>query len=344
MSTHPRYSPRFSPAWFRSTGDAAPSPRFFEPGPTRLQSDHRRVLSALLLATALSLGAAKLSALIISGGTTSANQRFSGTFPTAPTANSSFQFSSFDFSGVGWQTASSAFGVTLISPQEYLTAAHVAPAAGSTVTFLGADNVLHTYTVASTTAVTLPLNGATTDLVVGRLTAPISPSDRVAFYPTLVLSSFNAYLNLPVVMYGQTGVVGTNNVQTFFVNVDVLPFGTAPDGTADSILLSTQFDAITGEAQAQGGDSGSPTFIIASGQLALVGVHSAINGAPPPELTLDSFVPSFYSQINSVLNGDGYTFGALTAVPEPGTTALLAGLAASGVIAWRRRTSLVTRV
>ena len=296
----------------------------------------RRFLSALLLAVTLSLGAANVSALLIFGGTTSANQRFGGTFPSAPTANGSFQFSSFDFSGVGWQTASSAFGVTMISPQEYITAEHVKPANGSSVTFLGSDNVLHTYTVDSTTAITLPLNGATTDLVVGRLTAAISAADHVAFYPTLVLNSFNAYANLPLVMYGQTGVVGTNNVDSFAVNFDMLPFG-GGNTFPDSILLITQFDAVAGEAQAQGGDSGSPTFIIASGQLALVGVHSAINGSPPPELTLDSFVPSFYAQINSVLNSDGFTFGALTAVPEPGTTALLAGLAALGVVAWRRR-------
>ena len=296
----------------------------------------RRFLSALLFVTTLSLGAANLSALLIFGGTTSANQRFGGTFPSAPTANGSFQFSSFDFSGVGWQTASSAFGVTLISPQEYITAAHVAPANGASLTFLGSDNVLHTYTVGSTTAITLPLNGATTDLVVGRLTAPIAAGDHVAFYPTLVLNSFTAYANLPLVMYGQTGVVGTNNVDSFAVNFDMLPFG-GGNTVPDSILLITQFDAVTGEAQAQGGDSGSPTFIIASGQLALVGVHSAINGSPPPELTLDSFVPSFYTQINSVLNSDGFTFGALTAVPEPGTTALLAGLAALVIAAWRRK-------
>lgn len=298
-------------------------------------STRPRVLSALLLAAALSLGATQLSAIIIFGGATTANQRFTGTFPTSPTANGSFQFSSFDFSGVGWQTASSAFGVTMISPQEYITAAHVAPANGASLTFLGSDNVLHTYTVDSTTAITLPLNGATTDLVVGRLTAPIAPGDHVAFYPTLVLNTFNDYLNLPVVAYGQTGVVGTNHVDGFFVNFDMLPFN-GGNGTPDSILLATQFDAVAGETQAQSGDSGSPTFIIASGQLTLVGVHSAISTGP--DLTLDSFVPSFYSQINTVLNGDGFTFGALTAVPEPSTMALLAGLAALGVVTWRRRT------
>lgn len=295
--------------------------------------------AVLLLAFALIGSAVNLSALVIFGGTTSGNQRFGGTFPSAPTANGSFLFSAFDFSGVGWQTASSAFGVTMISPQQYLTAAHVAPGNGSSLTFLNADGVLKTYTVASTSAITLPLNGATTDLVVGRLTAPISAADRVAFYPTLLLSSFNAYLNLPVLAYGQTGVVGTNTVNSFAVNFDMLPFG-GGNGTPDSIVMVTQFDPITGETQAQAGDSGSPTFFVAGGQLTIIGVHSAINGAPPPELTIDTFVPSFYTQINGLLGSDGFSFGALVAVPEPGTTALLAGLTALSLVIWRRRRRL----
>ena len=283
---------------------------------------------------ALAVGPGSLSALDIFGGVTTGNQRFSDTFPTLPTINGSFAFSSLDFSGVGWQTTNSQLGVTMISPQDFATAAHVAPADGSSVTFLSSAGILRSYTVNSTFNIEHTA-GVNTDIVIGRLSAPIPASDQVAFYPTLVLNSFNAYNNLPLVVYGQTGVVGTNNVDGFLLNFDLLPFGNG-NGTADSILLETQFDSVTGESQARSGDSGSPTFIVASGQLVIVGVHSAINGSPPPDLTLDSFLPGYYSGINARLNLDGFTFGALTAVPEPGTTVLLAGLAALAAGFWRR--------
>jgi hypothetical protein len=100
--------------------------------------------------------------------------------------------------------------------------------------------------------------------------------------------------------------------------------------------MQMDYDSVTGEAQGQGGDSGSPSFVISAGTLALVGVHSAINGSPPPDLTFDSFIPPFIGQLDTFMAGTGFT---ITAVPEPAALAAWAGAVALVVIIRRRRTT-----
>ncbi len=258
-------------------------------------------------------------------------ERFGGSFPSAPTINPLFFLSNYDLSGIGWNTGN--FGMTLISPQHFLTAAHVAPANGSTINFLSTDGVLRTYTVASTYTVQHSA-GVSTDLVVGRLTAPIQATDHVNFFPTLVLNSSTNYLGLTMAVFGSGQRAGTNTIDVIG-NADLLPFG-SPDGFTDNSLIVTDFDSVSGQTQAQSGDSGSPSFIDVNGTLALVGTHSAINSNSPPQ-TFDVFIPAYYTQINNQLGADGYSFGAFTAVPEPASWGIAFGAIALGAGYYRRR-------
>jgi hypothetical protein len=303
---------------------------------------HSRPTGLVSVFVLFGLTVSPASALTVVDYSPTVNERFTSGFAGAPVANASGSFigSGYDFSGVGWQTAASSFSVTLISAQNFVTARHVAPADGSTVTFLNQDGVLKTYTVSSTS--TISYNGQSSDLVVGTLTAAIPAGDHVASYPILYngtpLSSINlAGYSVPsLLVYGQGGRIGSNSIEGF-VNGDLYPLGN-PDTVVDSLYFYTDFGAVTGQTQGQGGDSGSPTFAPFGGSLTLVGVHSAtgtIGGNPNP-ITFDNFLafPSIFTQIQAVAPGASLY---VTAIPEPTTVALIAGLFALGLAAGRRR-------
>lgn len=284
---------------------------------------------------ALLLLAAPARALVIWGGALPAvNERFAGGFPGSPVANTdpSFLAAGLDLSGIGWLAASPQFALTLLSPRHFAIAAHTAPAAGATVTFLSAGGTLRSYTVDSVTTLTHN-NGQATDLAIGRLTAAIPTGDQVTHYPLLVLPTFADYVGRSVLAFGQNGRVGTNTLDAFLINADMLPFGT-PNGLADSVLFRTDLDPVAGQSQGESGDSGAPTFHVLGGQLGLLGVHSAIDVAADPDLTYDSFLPSYFTQVNGLLAADGYS---LQAIPEPAAAAGLAALAALAAVALRRR-------
>lgn len=305
-------------------------------------------LLALFLLCAL-LGAGSARALIIYDYSAAVNNRFSSGFPSAPVENSSSSFigDGYDFSGVGWETGSTDFGVTLISPQNFVTARHVAPANGSTVSFLNADGVLKTYTVASTSTITYNSPGGASDLVVGTLSAPISAADLITSYSILYLGTpftsldLNGYTELSLLSYGKTGRVGTNTIDGF-ANGDLYPLG-HPDGTVDSLYFYTDYDSIAGQSQAENGDSGSPTFASINGQLTLVGVHSSVGtiSGNPNQLTFDNFLawPTILQQIAGITGASGQNTSlyVVNAIPEPSTYALLAGLATLGLVVVRRR-------
>lgn len=295
--------------------------------------------------TALALFASRGQALQIHNYDAAVNERFASGFESgAPVANtsSSFTLAGYNLSGVGWQAANNDFAVTLVSPRVFLTAAHVAPGTSSTVSFLGADGVKRNYTVSSVS--TLTYNGQNTDLALGVLTEAVDTA-QIGFYAGIYLGNSSAhYQNLPVTLYGANGRVGTNTVDAVGA-ADLLPFGHTDTQPNDSVISVMDFDPVTGEAQGQGGDSGSPTFVRVGGnQLALFGIHSAINANPPPQQTYDS-LPLFaaYSQIDAAVIAAGYAPGwgvydfTASPIPEPASAAALAGLGAALAGGLRRR-------
>lgn len=229
--------------------------------------------------------------------------------------NPHFLLAAYDLSGLGWAPGGS--GVTLISPRHFVTASHMSPLANDTVSFLSRDGVIRHYVVESVFYVE-HTPGVRTDLAVGRLTAPIPPEDHVGYFPTLRLPLNSEYVGLQVYSFGYHQACGLNKITRCGI-YDVLPFG-QPDNVADNVLFITEWHAVPGQAQAQGNDSGSPTFVVYHGKLALIGTHSAVNVTQMPYLTVDVLVPGYFTQIKAHLAKDGYEFGNAAAAAPTGNS------------------------
>ena len=257
-------------------------------------------------------------ALVVNGYNPALHDRFiSGTYSSGPTPNPTFIGSSYDWSGVGWQTSAHGRSVALISPQHFVAANHYKVPVGETVTFYNGIGELKTYEVAGYT--TFPevreADGYTNipDLVVGRLQQAVTESDDITYYSVLDADDYTTghydtgwYVGKDIYAYGRTARAGINTID-YFQGVSTR-FGLDPDnGTTTAVYDTDLNNGYVGEAGGQGGDSGSPSFIPYNGELTLMGTHFAISGSTSDSWkTYDSFVPAYLEEIDAALNPYGY--------------------------------------
>jgi hypothetical protein len=136
-----------------------------------------------------------------------------------------------------------------------------------------------------------------------------APATGVDFFPSLDLPASSDYLNQTQFVFGLSNTadpytsvrVGRNQVD------EILPAFSDPAlGNSKNDVFIYDYDNPGGlgadEAFLQGGDSGGPSFIIADGRPALVGIHWFIFG--PGDFpgydtgSGDTFVPSFIGALN----------------------------------------------
>ena len=253
---------------------------------------------------------------------------YDGTDPVRAFIGEAFDFSGVGKAGLRW--------AVMISPTYFLTAAHADPMddGATTLTFYEGNDLAgtsRTYSIDTDFSFQTSYGAASSDLLLGRLTAPMPEADEIAFYPVLLRSfksTYKAYKDEEIYVYGQENRVGRNTIDI------VLPVPTAGGTT---ISMQYDFDDPGGvgddEAYLIVKDSGGPSFVVVNGQLALVGIHLyhshdvGVNGS----YSGDSFVPYYIDQLNANMGDE-----SVTIVPEPMTVSLLA-LGGAAVLARRRR-------
>lgn len=277
------------------------------------------IVPALLLLTA-----ATASALTIVGHDPEVNNRFDSGYPTTPVGNSSLSFlgNGFDLSGVGWNPSLTTQSFAMISDEYFIFAAHYAP--GTTMNFVNSSGQVVSYGVSSTIH-NFTYNGQTSDFAIGKLSTPLNPADGIASYPILDLAQSPDYLGLHVLIYGHGSSgprLGANVADA------VLPYALFGSEDNNFGIAYSYNSSLAGDSVFEGGDSGSPTFVNWHGQLALVGVHSAVGTIGETTYSIDSLIAAYTDQMTT----QGIPFDT---VPEPARALLM--LLGTCACALRRR-------
>jgi hypothetical protein len=245
---------------------------------------------ALFLAPLL-LSAMAVRALIVQGYDPAVNDRFASGYPAAPAPNTGAQFvgKGLDWSGVGWWKKDPQYSVALLSSRNFTYTKHMAPQVGDVITFYGGDGHLHDYHVAKLTMVELGKQGDDTvyaDTGVGTFEETVAFDDQIAHYPVAFSQKgVEGFIGRKILMYGHMARIGTNEIIE----------GLMIDGMASEFNFHTE-GLSQGMGRSEVGDSGSPSFIVIGGKLALVGTHWKED--------TDSMVSGIIPGMNAVMAAD----------------------------------------
>lgn len=246
----------------------------------------RRLLALLLIPASI------VHALVVKDYDSAPNDRFSSGYPAAPIPNANPRFvgKGLDWSGIGWWQSNPDHAVALISPRHFLFAHHMAPKLGEALVFQGRDLRLHTYHIARIHPLSFGIvNGrpAYADITVGTLRETIPPADQVASYPIAASSAgISGFVGRRILLYGHPARIGVNEIVH-----GIMP----PDAGCQFTFMSDGLS--TGMARPEVGDSGSPSFIVIGGRLALVGTHWTFD--------TDSMASGLIGVIRDVLGSEG---------------------------------------
>lgn len=254
-------------------------------------------------------------ALDIDGYSATVNDRFTSGFPTAPVPNTdgSYVGLPYDWSGVGWSTAtyaaSSYKGFGFISPQHYLVAAHYGGDSTPRLRLADGTLVSGTEQAVNNTGYGVSLSG-TRDISIGELTAPLPDFNMMARYAVLDLlpnslsGNLSVYDGLSLLAYGR-GNATSDSPRVGATTVAAAGFlGADP---TQPVILTPRTGGST--VQLVVGDSGSPLFHgwtnpNGGSELTILGLNTAV------DVTYNymSFLaaPAAMTAVNAIMNPDGF--------------------------------------
>lgn len=198
-----------------------------------------------------------LSALVVDGYDQSnpvdraTHERFASGFPSNPVANTSVSFlaNGVDLTGVGWDPAKSQYGLALITPKHLLVARHVFEIdQTTTVSFLGGDATVHTYSKLPEEATGVGEILGSPDLGIVELVTQPDPAHEVEDFPMLDQN------------------LGSGQTAAIYGRGQLPPSYTSPRLAEVSVFITYEESArnafLTNQngATVELGDSGSPVF------------------------------------------------------------------------------------
>lgn len=216
------------------------------------------------------------------------------------------------FTGVGYGTnTNDNRQFALVTPRHVLFAKHFA--FGGSVAFLNTEGDVISRNLGSTMQVPND-SGGTSDVLVFRLSAPLTEADRITPLPYLNLANETAYLNTVLTTFGKNTRAGRGRISAF------ADFSSPMENIERTRTFNFTYSNLTGnrdDAHFETGDSGSPSFAIVNNRPALVGIHLAISTTFASVTNIDSFVPHYAERINALLAPEGYQL--IPAYPDPVT-------------------------
>lgn len=241
------------------------------------------------------------------------HDRFTG-FPGSPVVNGSAWFDGSTHTGVGWVVTEPNRQLALISPRYVITASHYPLTAGTQIRFVSSSGSLVTATVASTSIVIQ--GGQSTDLTLGRLTAPIS-GVGVNPIPYLNLPLQSQYATTDQEIFGFNSTGGNHPVVGHGVISDFDDFSFFGTTTRMSFFFHIDASGAQDDCFFTNGDSGSPSLAITRSGPALVGTHSLVGDEPGFHYSLDSHIPHYITEINAILAADSESITPVFSNPTP---------------------------
>ncbi len=239
---------------------------------------------------------------------------YPGTAMNPPTANTSpdFLLAGFNLSGLGWDAGNPGRSFALVTPQHFIGATHFAISNSGSLNFRGSGSLLN-YGAASTQVI-LNSDNTPSDLFLGTLDTAVDLS-QITPFRVADLGAETLYVGQEIFVYGQTAKFGTGTISAFqdFGSDPVTAGSTLNDSRTYNFSYTTPNPAGSGDdAYFEGGDSGSPSFIINNGQLAITGTHSALVsssfGGTQTFVNYDTFTPEYFDRLNAALEDGGQGF------------------------------------
>lgn len=208
------------------------------------------------------------------------------------------------FLGIGWPAHPTDWTrqMALISPLHFVYATHYRLGPDWRIAFLGKDGRQHVRHIQSQVPI-INKQGQTTDLLLCTLTAALPAESGVHPFSVLGLADEAACRGKEMLVCGTLVSAGKMKIDGFTTLTNDPGFDTTRFAYFDYHKASGK----PGDCNYQGGDSGSPAFIMVGGRPVLVGTASGQDPLPRGiSRNYINFIPAYLSELDLLMEKQGY--------------------------------------